>query len=88
LRGTSQHRSPSILWDNIENMIHLITGKESPPAGSEQLEKEMKQLTIEPLQEFRRILVKHMDIVGKNKFSDFYKIDTSMTYVFDFNLKL
>lgn len=88
LKGTSKHRSPSNLWDNIENMIHFITGKGSPPAGSEQLEKEMKKLTIEPLQEFRRILIKLIDLVGKKKFSDFYKIDTSITYVFDFNLNL
>lgn len=90
LRGTSKHINPSNLWDNIENLIHSITGKESPPAGSVQLEREIKQLTIEPLREFRRILIKFIDLVGQNKFSDFYKVDTNIrkTYVFDFEINL
>ena len=86
LRRTSIHRNPASLWDNIENMMHLLTGKKSPPVGALELEAEIKQLTVEPLIELQRILIKFIDLVGRSKFSDFDNVDTSMPYVIDFSL--
>jgi hypothetical protein len=68
--------------------MHSLAGKKSSPAGSEELEIEIKQLTIEPIKEFRKILIKLIDLVGKKKFSNFYEEATGMSYLFDFNLNL
>ncbi|MFH1933725.1 MAG: hypothetical protein ABIN18_19380 [Pseudomonadota bacterium] len=88
LNGTSSHRNPSGLWDNIEQNIHSIQSKKSPPAGSPQLEKEIKQLTSEPLQNFRSILIKLFELVAEFKIgaTSIRNIDTSMPYVIDFDL--
>ena len=88
LRRTSIHRNPANLWDNIENMMHLLTGKKSPPEGSPELEAEMKQLTVETLKKIQQILIKFIDLVGRSKFSDFDNVDTRMPYIIDFDLSL
>lgn len=86
LRGTTKYRNPSIFWDIIENKIHSLKGKESPPAGTSQLEAEMKQLTIETLSEFRKVLINFINLVSQKKFFDFDQFETSMPNYRDFNL--